>query len=255
MPTADPSINDSYFPEIAVAALDILGLQEFVAKNDNSLSAMNVLSRFVRNASSGRIYNAALSGVHDLMFTADVYFGDSIYLFADPSRDLQTQIQLLSYRTATLIALGVCFSPRFLVRAGIAVGDLRKRVAQGDGAPHEIRIGTSMTRAHQLQEGQDWIGGAIAAEAGLHGEMCAIEYPVPLKPKAKSLRTRLALNWLWRNGTPAEVECEVRAAFNETGGNETARQKLTNTLTFIDEIHRSGTLAPFDRPPIPSRVR
>ena len=149
---------------------------------------MNVLSRFVRNASSARIYaDAASGGVHDVMFTADVYFGDSVYLFADPYRDLQTQIQLLSYRVATLIALGLCFSPRFLVRAGIAVGDLRKRMAQGDGVPHEIRIGTSMTRAHRLQEAQNWIGGAVAAGTRLHGESCAVQYPVPLKPGAESL--------------------------------------------------------------------
>lgn len=208
----EPSKNDTYAPTVAVAALDLLGVKTLVSKDDSCLAAMNVLSKFVKNAASRWAYADEKSGKkHEKMYELDLYFGDSLYLFADSSRDIETQVQWLAIRVSTLVALGLWWTPRFLVRAGIAAGDLRKRVAKGDGGAHEIRIGTSMTRAHELQDAQEWIGGAIDPAAPFASETAkwTVEYPVPLKSSSTFVGSAVPLNWIWSNGSQEQIEREV----------------------------------------------
>jgi hypothetical protein len=245
------NVNDSYFPTVAVAALDLLGVEALVSKADQGVSAMNVLSRFVRNASTRGVYNTeSLVERHDVMYDFDVFFGDALYLFADPARDLETQVQWLLLRVATLVGLGLWSTPRFLVRGAIAVGDLRKRVAQGDNTPHEIRIGTSMITAHHLQEGQDWIGAAVDPGAPLNAEArkWTIACRVPLKVGCHLNGTPVAANWVWSNGTLEQVQRHVEQAVRETGPAEAAGSKLSNTLDLVRCVFETGQFSPFESP-------
>lgn len=192
-----PSTSDQYYPRIAVAALDILGFSKLVEKGDESLVAMDTIAKFVRNASSSRLYSdPILGGNDDYMFRASVYFGDSVYLFGDPMRELDDQVAGLCMRVATLLFAGL-LEPRLLVRGAIAVGDLRIRSVQGDGESHKIRIGTSMTRAHKLENAQEWIGAAVDRRAPRNdiANGWTACYEVPLKPNSK-MRSPVALNWI-----------------------------------------------------------
>ncbi len=242
---------DTYYPAIAVAALDLLGVRALVSRSDCALTAMDVLSRFVRNASTRGVYNTeTLHDRHDFMFDVDVFFGDSLYLFADPSRDIETQVHGLLLRVSTLIGIGLWTSPRFLVRGAIAVGDLRKRLAQGDSVSHEIRIGTSMINAHQLQEGQDWIGAAVHPDTPLNAEArkWTTTNEVPLKPGFRLEGTPVAVNWVWSKGTPEEVESHLERAVRETGAAGGEACKLENTREFVKLAIATRQFAPFILP-------
>ncbi|MBI3895598.1 MAG: YqgE/AlgH family protein [Acidobacteria bacterium] len=238
-----------YVPIVAVAAIDILGVKQLLLKPDCSLSAMKVLSKFVLNASSPEIFkDSNVSEKVDQMFEKDLYFGDSVYLFAASSLDPEIQIQWLVIRVATLIALGLWKEPRFLVRAGIAIGDLRKRVVKGGGSPHEIRIGSSMLKAHQLQECQNWVGAVVDAAVPQTPEVAnwTFDYSVPVKPGCDGLP--LPLNWIWENSLDGEVESELVLASNEISLNQDAQTKLDNTSKFVQSIRTAKKLAPFFRP-------
>jgi hypothetical protein len=100
--------KDTYVPTVAVAAVDILGLQGLLSKPDQCLSAMNALGLFVANASSGGLYGSPdLRGKREDMYELDHYFGDSVYLFGDAKLELDVQVHRLSIKVATLIRLGL----------------------------------------------------------------------------------------------------------------------------------------------------
>src|SRR3954471_15018990 len=87
--------------------------------------------------------------VTSVLFDHGSYFGDTIYLFADPSRPITEQAEDMAGKVCSLIGLGLLHSSvPFLVRAGIAAGHLHERVAKGDGTLNVIRIGTAMVKAH-----------------------------------------------------------------------------------------------------------
>jgi hypothetical protein len=212
---------------------------------------MDVLALFVRNASVRGVYDDHdLGHRHERMYDVDLYFGDSVYLFADASRRIEDQIQWLLVRVATLVGLGLWSAPRFLVRGAIATGDLRKRLVRTEGPAREIRIGTSMTAAHRLQEAQDWIGAAVDAEAPLNAEATkwTASSEVPLKPCFKVARIPVAVNWVWSNGTLEQTLQDVMAAIRETGSPSAAANKVANTLEFVNQAYKRNQFAPFERP-------
>jgi hypothetical protein len=249
--------NDHYVPTIAAAAVDILGVQRLASKLDGSLAAINVLSKFVRNASPWLLSSPSteLASRHTKMYDVEVYFGDSLYLFADQSIILEEQILNLTIRVATLVAVGLLVgAPRFLVRGGIAIGDLRKRLITRDGVDREIRIGTSMTRAHQLQECQDWIGGAIDGTAPRNSETSrwTFGYPAPLKKSCDLDAVPVPLNWIWKDGTPEGIENKLRLASEEISAPTTRSQTiLQNTSRFIRAVCQAGRFAPFSGSMLP----
>jgi len=246
-----PETAETYCPTIAVAALDVLGINGLVSTCDKGIAAMNVLSKFVFNASIRDVYgDPTLLDRREQMYEVDLYFGDSMYLFADASRPLDAQVLWLLVRVATLIGLGLWGPPRFLVRGAIAVGDLRKRLVRVGVTDREIRIGTSMTTAHRLQEAQDWIGAAVDAGAPLSNEATKWTSPmeVPLKASSKVDGKPVSVNWIWLNGNLEQTQHDVLAAIRETGSFLAAGSKLANTLEFLNGAYKHGLFAPFERP-------
>ena len=178
---------DHYYANIAVAAVDICGMKVLVNKGDYCVSAMKALENLVMNASTSMAYAELPNKPPALkMYEIGHYFGDSVYFFPDPVQPIKEQIDLLSTKCAALIATG--FHVGFLVRVGIAVGDLRiKQITLPEGEKREIKIGSSMAKAHTLQDLQDWVGGAVLSEfpAALP-EINRLKYEVPLKDSGYS---------------------------------------------------------------------
>lgn len=89
----DAISEEFYIPEIAVAAVDILGFKKLAMRPDDCRKAMRVLARCVGNASEARMYSStALNGPFEMTHAEDNYFGDSIYLFSDPHLEMRVQI-------------------------------------------------------------------------------------------------------------------------------------------------------------------
>jgi hypothetical protein len=106
-----------------------------------------------------------------------------------------TQMDRLTIGCVSLLAIGIASG--FIARAGISVGDLRRKVTDlGQGIKRDLRIGTCMVRAHQLQECQIWIGGAV--ETALPSRDCyRFEYEVPVKHDSEYEGHKLqAINWV-----------------------------------------------------------
>jgi hypothetical protein len=236
-----------YVPILAVAAVDLLGISKLVEKTEQSTSAMNAIAKFARNASARDIYvDPTFVTKHQEMYAIDDYFGDAVYLFGDPNLDLDEQIRLLVIRVATLILLGLCGENRFLVRASIATGDLRRKSLRTERGVREIRIGSSMVKALHLQEDQNWIGGAVDASAPINEETrkWLLEYPVPLK-RAVTQQPPLAVNWVASSISRQQVEDALRNTVAEIGSSAEAEIKLRNTLDFIRLVHDVQRYPPF----------
>jgi hypothetical protein len=231
---------DRYVTQIAAASLDILGVRKLLGRDDQAVSAIDAVTRFVGNATSSGVYREPHPGskLRDL-FDADLYFGDSVYLFADPARPIQSQVEDLVMKVAPLITLGIQQDPVFLVRAGIAVGDLRTRVVRNERGQREIRLGTAMLHAHVLETSQIWVGGAIAEGllgTAIHG---TVAYPVPLR-SGTDADSRLALNWIAWGWTLEKLESRLHSAFSGIGLTDEDRPKLENTLAFVRHVIPSG---------------
>jgi hypothetical protein len=134
---------------------------------------------------------------------------------------------------------------------------LRKRFLGGGDEPRieprDIRIGTSMARAHQLEQTQEWIGGAL--DAGVpRNSMTAkwtIEYPVPLKSSWPLLEPRVAVNWIGPNCSRQEIEDALQRATEEAGLSDAAKTKLHNALQFVGFVYDTAQFAPILGPPAP----
>ena len=242
---------DSYIPEVAVASIDILGVKNLIEHGDESLAALNTVARFVRNATSSGIYDdPELSTKTGDTFADDVYLGDSVYLFADPRVALPKQISGLVIRVATLIATGLYGEKTFLVRAGIAVGDLRRRHIQNERIDREILIGSAMARAHQLETAQRWIGGAVARGAPVDPEAQGWTHPfaVPTKGGADDVANPVAVNWIGQGWSETRLQQSLRGAIERIGGNGEAAVKLENTLSFVRHVFEQGAFAPMGPP-------
>ena len=230
---------EQYHSMVAVAAIDALGIKALLDRDDEASSAMHTLSILVKNAASRDFYDLpSFDGTATPMFQFDNYFGDSIYLFSNPEIPLSSQVQRLAAKCASLLSVGLFIPSKFLARAAIGTGNLRIfRVDTAIGI-REIRIGTAMSKAHQLQEAQEWFGGSIIADVLYPSDdINAFEYEVPLK-NCLHLERVLAINWVGvmiNNGyTSSQVEQLLRDAFNAIGsiGNREST-KLQNALEFI----------------------
>jgi hypothetical protein len=248
-----PSTNERYIPTIAVASLDLLAVGSLVAKSDRCESAMKALSAFVKNAATKRMYtDPQMAGTYIQTHAQEVYCGDSVYLFGDQQEQLASQVLHLSLRVASLIATGLWIPNKFLVRAGISVGDLRIKVVVGEGIRHEIRIGASMIRSHRLQENQEWVGGALDAVAPVDEETrrWTAPFPVPLKSSYRAPGVPIALNWIGAAHRRNLIEGSLRQAVEEGGMSDHAMTKISNTLDFIQEVYETQTYAPLELRPL-----
>jgi len=239
------SDDKEYYPLVAVAAVDMCGMKKLLDEEDNCSSAWKALTWLIRNASVNEFYSdKSLKNKAGTMYELGTYFGDSVYIFADTSLDIGIQVDRLAVKCASLIGVGFDFG--FLVRAGIAVGDLRRKVISlyGD-KQQEVRIGRGMAKAHMLQECQDWIGGAVESEFPPAPEQInRIEYDVPIKEKTDFSNSKLeAVNWVYilasRHGNKKdEVLDVVSKSILKLNGleSEKIRSKLENTIGFIEYV-------------------
>jgi class 3 adenylate cyclase len=238
--------EEEYIPSVAVAALDVLGVKKLVAKADECRLALRVLSRFVRNATESRMYAVPTAkGAFESTHAVDAYLGDAVYLFGDPALDIRTQVLRLAVRVATLIWFGLQGDERFLLRAGIAVGDVRRRVLSTGRGSLDVRIGTAMVAAHELEASQCWVGGAIDQSAPIDDEIghWAIDCSVPRHTGATNAR---ALNWITKGQDRSGLERALRDAVSTIGLSADSQRKLENTLSFVDHVYRRGLFAPFE---------
>lgn len=239
--------NTKYIPSIAVAAIDICGMTNMIKKNDQCLQAIKSLELLLKNAAENRLYNTPSRDYPaESMYEKGFYFGDSVYLFADPTRDIETQIIYLTARCASLIAIGI--TKGFLIRVGISTGDLRTLSLKlgNKEKKQEIRIGTSMAKAHTLQESQDWIGGVVEGQySNPPKNINQIPYSVPLKKYNRDINygSIEALNWVYiiaemHNNDVAKIKDLVRKRFFETGNSECKKieSKFEQTLKFVEYV-------------------
>jgi hypothetical protein len=215
---------------------------------------MKALENLVMNASTSMAYAELPNKPPALkMYEIGHYFGDSVYFFPDPVQPIKEQIDLLSTKCAALIATG--FHVGFLVRVGIAVGDLRiKQITLPEGEKREIKIGSSMAKAHTLQDLQDWVGGAVLSEfpAALP-EINRLKYEVPLKDSGYSFSSTLeALNWVYilsgiYSHDKGKVINMIKQRILEIGDSksEGITTKLENTLAIVDRVFNDSQYNPF----------
>jgi hypothetical protein len=241
---------EEYYPNIAAAAIDICGMGVLVNKGDECKSAMRTIELLVKNTilQRGAYKTLPVQGKPDIfLHHISSYFGDSVYLFANPQNDLKTQVDLLAINCSGLLATGLSLG--FVVRAGICIGDLRKSVLNlGDGKIQELRIGTSMVQAHKLQESQRWVGGAIDTSIP-STDIYRFEYPIPIKTNShwhgKNLQV---INWVCALKDMSKLNSDKREYQNEEKMKQRVQkvvsdvgavqgeteERLTNTLKFID---------------------
>ncbi len=238
-----------YRQEVAVAAVDLLGMKALLEKDDKATSAMTALVGLRRNSATRDYYHAKdFKSSAGTLYQLEEHLGDSVYFFADTNLDIGTQVNRLVMKCAALIATGLLHYPRgFLVRAGIAVGDLRKKLVQPpQGAPHEIRIGTGMARAHMLQKCQEWLGGAVEVKiAPAPKEINRIKYEVPIKDNTNFQQCELeAVNWVYilaneYSNDKGKVIDAVKKSMSQPSNLancENALKKLENTLNFVEYV-------------------
>lgn len=235
--------NAKHIPLIAVASVDLLGLKNLLSKNDNSKSAMTAIKQLRVNSCVDKAFiEKNLQSDHLKLFDHEMYFSDSLYFFADPAEAIGIQIDNLAVKCASLIAIGLFYYPNgFLVRAGIAVGDLRIEKVKTQKDEQEIRIGTSMAKAYTLQESQNWIGGAV--ENGYPGDKKdrnRFSYSVPLKNSYfYKCNWPQAINWPYIIPPPNNTKDKMKSLvensmkkISDIGHEENI--KLDNTKQFIE---------------------
>jgi hypothetical protein len=202
-----PSANDTFHDRIAVAAIDLLGVGDLLETDSDAIRAMDACEHLIGQVVIGQhaYETEELSASHIDLFKNRMYFGDSIYLFADPSDPLDQQVEKLLALAATVIWIGLLSyirqeKKRFLARAGIAVGNLRVRAISATSAGLVFPIGTSMSRAHIIESNQDWIGGALPSVLpSHHGRPYRVPYKVPMRCTRRKERANQeleAINWI-----------------------------------------------------------
>jgi hypothetical protein len=240
--------SERYFDSIVVAAVDVLGMRRLVSRGDACAEAMAALRNFVWNALESRMFyepdETRLAGrTHQI----GMYFGDAVYLFGDPSDSPKLQLMKLTAKVASLIWWGLRGPARFLVRVGIGAGNLRTKTVTVAGISHEIRIGSAMLRAYELEKNQDWVGGAVdGGVAALDSKHeWTVDYPVPLHRECPSAKPG-ALKWVGPADPRAALEDALRAASANIGSCASGDAKVQNSLRFIEWIYKSESFAPLE---------
>lgn len=243
---------DEYHDRIVVASMDILGMANRVESDEDATTAAADLDIFLKNAQAPYHYRYDKPSVDSpvgRLYSRALHFGDSIYLFGDPEKSLSEQATLLLGKSAVLIALGVKSwiekrDKYFLLRVGIAVGNIRWRSFRWFDDVIEFPIGTALTRAHRIQEAQEWIGGAIDRQLHSSYDHYRLEFAVPLKTAGESEVD--AVNWVqavadnqWLDFFLDAYPTRVESIQAETAD---VLRKHANTQRFLD--HAARCIAP-----------
>jgi hypothetical protein len=157
-----------------------------------------------------------------------------------------------------LIAVGLCRTPRFAIRAGISSGILWEKESELPGGQKKsIIMGPAMIKAHEVELSQNWLGGAVSLDTNSSVDATyLVKYDVPVKSGCKN--PEYALNWpklMLENNflettdilghalqtypvLPDDPKTEIASTFQSIGSMDTPekREKLDNTLVFWDTM-------------------
>ncbi len=240
--------NDRTHEPVVAAALDILGVQALLDEDATALSAANACDGFVGTILEARhAYIAPDPTSNSIqLFDRGMYFGDSMYLFGDPSEPEERQTSSLIAVCALTIWNGIYAvitdsRKKYAPRIGICNGNLRWRRIQTTRQQVEVPIGTSMARAHHLQESQDWVGGAVSAQVSIENHQFLANYAVPLKAGEKWWSDPvLALDWVSAARQDARYDISMLAsdirAHADLLTQTDAQTKWMNTLSFVKKM-------------------
>jgi hypothetical protein len=237
-----PEVVDDFHANAVVAAVDLLGMGRLLAQDDQALAAMDAIDLLVCNTTSQDVYqNPKLQSEFKPMYVYRAYFGDSAYLFADPTRSVAEQTTNLLVKCASLISQGLEHwitgdSHQFLARVGIAFGNVRWRRIGWLGENILIPMGTAMERAYRLSRRQDWIGGAVDRQLKSINDRYRLEYDVPTHDADGEVD---AINWVQFMEDDAELP-DFLNAFEAKGAkglpeDQSIRRKHAATQAFIAE--------------------
>ena len=148
--------------EVVVSAIDLLGFSKQTREDPcGALRSIELLRE------SSEEYSVQLAQEFDYLSQETVskpdinpsgeYFGDSIFFYGNPEAPIRKQVSVLLILTCHIILKGM-LKRQYLARAGIATGNLLIKEKEES----KIVIGMAILNAHQLEENQNWIGGAIS---------------------------------------------------------------------------------------------
>lgn len=196
-----------YIENIVVGAIDILGIGSILESNKGTQRAMKILTNIWVNASDPHVYMTPdLNTERKRVFWGSLKFGDSIYIFGNREDTIKEQTNWLISRIMVLMVFGL-YKFNVFLRCGIAKGDLMINTIDIINPPQHLKeysenifIGSSMSRAHILEENQKWMGCAILGD--LESDKYSrylVEYDIPLKNKEifkEPYTPKYAINWI-----------------------------------------------------------
>lgn len=240
--------TDDFYERTVVAAVDLLGMQDLLGRDETASAAMDAIDLLVRDTTDNdMILTPAHSFSSSQKFVYRAYFADSAYLFADPTMMMEKQTENLLLKCGSLIAHGLRQwvageNKQFLARVGIASGNVRWRRLQWLGENILIPIGTAMSRSYKLATSQQWIGGAIERDLIANHDRYRLAYDVPTSRDHGPLD---AINWvqlLADNDGLEDVASQLENAINaRQPDDESSRKKYANTCAFVE--HAAATAA------------
>lgn len=226
----------------AVAFLDILGFRDLLSKN----SADQIAEKYSRVINMAQSFNMALysdskeprlftSNPKDDRWCITKIFSDSIILVAHDGKE-ESCLRLLIYVWRLLQAF---LSTQMPFRGGIAFDEIFVDEAK------EIFLGRALTKAHELEGSQEWIGAAIhedleKAYPKIFNDTISpylknifLKYPVPFK--GGGIKILHTINWRFNliveDGTRSLMPYSLdRSVIN----------KVQNTLKYAEKVVQSG---------------
>jgi hypothetical protein len=136
---------------------------------------------------------------------------------------------------AKTIAVGFACNIPYAVRCGIAVGDLHEISLNEYGNKISAFTGTSVLKAYEIEQEQNWAGGAIHEDLVGYatGESIKTFNKIPWKSKQ---RTKIAVDWckflLAQNDDKAHWKSIFHQVFNENENK--VQEKKNHTINFFE---------------------
>lgn len=230
----------NYISNRTVAFIDVLAfkhiLSEFQLKKVGDVLS-DAIAQGIQLNKDDKIHNYQLQSViiHN--------FSDSIFVYSlDDSENGCLSVIKCVHRLFQMLILY-----QFPARAGIAFGEAYIN------SDKNIRIGAnSFSRAYELEQSQDWIGGIIDVSiekkfpALLANLLEVIKYLIPFRENSELLELeeiKYAINWLHGIGSDPVDPIDILKHFPNMFG-QNINIKLKNTIKFLEHTKRFyGTLA------------
>ncbi|MER0216796.1 MAG: hypothetical protein DU481_11565 [Nitrosomonas sp.] len=232
-----------YYEKIVVASFDILGFKKRIMVD--SKDAATILANLIKNAYFGNSFYSKEVNLNDpeseKYKISDFYgkmerYSDSMFLYGDPQKSIEDQFTLMTAMAAKTIALGFnCKSP-YAVRCGIAVGDLHEISLNEYGKTISVFTGTSVLKAYEIEQEQNWAGGAIHEDLVTYATGGLVIKTFNEIPWKYEKRTKIAVDWrkvlLAHNADKAHWKSIINQVFNEN--EEEVQKKKNHTINFFE---------------------